>query len=147
MAKYTDVHQAVHNYSFFGARWEKIKKEFETFYEHLDYLERSGVKGITIVRSENIQQFDIVAYNRTFSVQLHPQVVDTNIRGVAIFFEKLSDTQIHIIKKFMVDGGGFIADLDSTNSLPAYDGSSLQLKYWINLIDAALSMEPHPTSN
>lgn len=142
MSKYADANKAVQNYAAFGNRWEKVRRDFDAFCEHLDNLEGAGVKGITITRDENKQHLDINAYGRKFGVQLLPQVTGESIRGYAIFFELLLDNSTRTVKKFVLDGGGFISDPDQTNSLPAYDASSLQLKYWINLIDLALTPEP-----
>ena len=147
MSKYTDVNKAVQNYAAFGNRWERVRRDFDAFCEHLDNLEGAGVKGIKITRNENELHLNINAYGRKFAVQLLPQVTGESMRGYAIFFELLFDNSTRTIKKFVVDGGGFISDPDQTNSLPAYDASSLQLKYWINLIDLALTLEPTLSNN
>lgn len=141
MPKYTDINRAVQNYISFGNRWERIQKDFNEFSEHIDNLEKLGIKGIVITRPEDKKRIEISAYGRNFSVQLFPQVVEESIRGFAIFFENLPDGSTRDIKKFAVDGG-YISELDQSDTLPAYDATSLQLRYWLNLIDFALSSEP-----
>lgn len=141
MQKYTDTNRAIHNYSLFGRRWAKINKDFEEFTSHLNNLQPSGITGITVAHVPDKQRVDVSAYGREFSAQLYAVVDAEYIYGLVKFYERTNTDQTREVTRFIVDGG-MIQDVDRTNYIPSYDSSSIQLRYWINLIDAALSITP-----
>jgi hypothetical protein len=142
MQKYIDVTRALQNYSSFDSRWARIQKDFNEFGEHLDNLEKLEIKNIETKRHINERRIDISAYGREFSAQLFAVVVGEQIRGTVKFYERLSNGETREVSGFRVDSG-YIHDIEGTNPpIPTYDSSSTQMKYWINLIDLGLSLEP-----
>jgi hypothetical protein len=142
MQKYNDVNRAVQNYSIFDSRWTRIQKDFNEFCEPLDNLQGVGIKGVTVERHTGERRVDISAYGREFSAQLFAVVAGEQLRGTVKFYECIHDGETREVSEFRVDSG-YIHDLNGNNPpIPTYDSSSTQLKYWINLLDVGLSLEP-----